>query len=337
MAFGFSLGEKLGWQGNPLYDALSSRRNALMGLGAGIATGTDWQSGISEGLQLAANGAKTDDAYALLQEEKAAEQETLNKTTEWLRQNGHANLLAAVESGAMTPGDAWAQALAPASSGPSPIEINGQLVDPNTGQVIGDYRDPQTGPNLSGLPSDYQTYLLAKDDPEFAAFQATQPGPMNSTVQNAILDADAVAASSENSIAALNRALELNQVAYDGPWAGARAQGSALFGDQGGQATLELQNIVTANALESLKATFGAAPTEGERKILLEIQGSVDQPKAVREAIFKRAIEAANRRIAMNQQKATGLRSGTYFTPGYGAQQPAANTTSNGLTWSIEP
>lgn len=174
MAFGFSLGEKMNWGGNPLYDALSSRRNALIGLGAGIASGDNWNEGIGQGLQLAADGAVRDDAYALLQEEKAAEQETLNKTTEWLRQNGHANLLAAVESGAITPGDAWAQALAPASGGPSPIEINGQLVDPMTGQVIGDYRDPQTGPNLSGLPSEYQTYLLSQQDPGFAQFRMSQ-------------------------------------------------------------------------------------------------------------------------------------------------------------------
>lgn len=317
---------------NPFQQWVSGNRGRLGAFGAGLASGTDFATGLSNAAQNLPRGAAVDDAYAQMQEEKAQQAETLNQTTEWLRNNGHANLLAAVESGAMTPGQAWEIALQPAPEGPRPIEINGQLVDPMTGQVIGDYRSPSS----PDYPADYQNYLLAQQDPGYAAFQATQPGPMNATVQNAIIQADETATSSQGSINALNRALELNQVAYDGPFAGQRAGASALFGDQGGQATLELQNIVTANALESLKATFGAAPTEGERKILLEIQGSVDQPRAVREAIFKRAIEAANRRIAINQQKGQDLRAGTYFTPGYGQQTAPGGTTAGGVTWSLE-
>ena len=111
-----------------------------------------------------------------------------------------------------------------------------------------------------------------------------------------------------------------------------------MFGEQGGIATQELKNVVTAQALESLKAVFGGMPTEGERKILLEIQGSVDQPKPVREAIYKRARAAAERRIAENARKAAALRSGQYFEGGYSAQtQPAGNVTSTGVQWSIEP
>lgn len=109
----FSIGDYMGWGANPVYQGLASNKNALMQFGAGLASGNGWGEGFSNGLQGLSRGALADDAYALMEEEKAKEQETLNQTTEWLRQNGHANLLAAVESGAMSPGDAWATALAP--------------------------------------------------------------------------------------------------------------------------------------------------------------------------------------------------------------------------------
>jgi hypothetical protein len=65
-----------------------------------------------------------------------------------------------------------------------------------------------------------------------------------------------------------------------------------------------------------MKSIFGGNPTEGERRILLDIQGSSSKPPKVREEIFKRAEEAINRRIKFNKEKAESLRGGTYFTGG---------------------
>jgi hypothetical protein len=58
-------------------------------------------------------------------------------------------------------------------------------------------------------------------------------------------------------------------------------------------------------------------PTEGERKILLEVQGSVGKAPEVRKAIYERAKVAATRRVKFNQDKAEALRGGEYFTPGH--------------------
>lgn len=165
-----------------------------------------------------------------------------------------------------------------------------------------------------------------------------QAPALDATTRQAILAADDIVNASQMSITSLERALELNDLAYDGPFAEQRASAAALTGIPGGKETLDLKNVVTSQALESLKAVFGGMPTEGERKILLEIQGSVDQPKAVRDSIYRRAIEAANKRIASNQAKSAGLRSGEYFQPGYGQEPaPALNATSSGIQWSIEP
>jgi hypothetical protein len=79
-------------------------------------------------------------------------------------------------------------------------------------------------------------------------------------------------------------------------------------------ATENLDNILTAGALPQLKAIFGGMPTEGERKVLLEIQGSSSKSPAVRKQIFDRAEAAVKQRIEFSKGKAKSLRDGTYFS-----------------------
>lgn len=59
----------------------------LMGLGAGLASGTNLSQGIANGLQMGAQGRVMDDAFATAKKEEAARQEQLNKTMEWIRSN----------------------------------------------------------------------------------------------------------------------------------------------------------------------------------------------------------------------------------------------------------
>lgn len=142
-----------------------------------------------------------------------------------------------------------------------------------------------------------------------------QPGANNSTIQKAILETDDTVSATKNAITNLKDALKYSEKAYDGVGAAQRATARGFFGeDERATATIMLDNIVTGNALEMLKATFGSAPTEGERAILLQLQGSANLPRAQREAIYNRAIQMAEARLASNQQKANELRSGTYFS-----------------------
>lgn len=146
--------------------------------------------------------------------------------------------------------------------------------------------------------------------------KAQQPSAMNSTIQGAILETDDKVSATKNAITNLKDALKYSEKAYDGVGAAQRATARGFFGeDERATATTMLDNIVTGNALEMLKATFGGAPTEGERAILLQLQGSANMPRAQREAIYNRAIQMAEARLVSNQQKANELRSGTYFTP----------------------
>ncbi|QOZ68889.1 hypothetical protein SAMN05192541_15113 [Bradyrhizobium arachidis] len=149
--------------------------------------------------------------------------------------------------------------------------------------------------------------------------------------------------------ASLNRALTLSKDAYYGPTALKRSEYTSLLGpssDQGkyGIATQLLNNEVTQTALGQLRTIFGGNPTEGERKVLLDLQGSVNQPPAVRDEIFRRAKQLAQQRVEFEMERTKGLRSGQYFKPGFeqrfsasrpGQQeQPFEETrTLNGVTY----
>lgn len=101
-------------------------------------------------LQIGLEGMTLNPNQALIQGaqggiDRRAEQAQLNQTAEWLNaQPGGQQFAQALMSG--IPADqvfgAYMQSLQ-APSAPDPIVVNGQLVDPSTGAVIGDYRTPE--------------------------------------------------------------------------------------------------------------------------------------------------------------------------------------------------
>jgi hypothetical protein len=146
---------------------------------------------------------------------------------------------------------------------------------------------------------------------------ATGAPRMDATTQKAIDEADDFVLQNTGALNALKQALQLNKTAYSGALAGARAaMVTNTISTQAARDTELLGNLVTNQALQSLRSTFGGNPTEGERKILLDVAGSVNQTAPVREEIFKRAQKAAEDRLVFNKQKADSLRGGTYYKPG---------------------
>ena len=159
---------------------------------------------------------------------------------------------------------------------------------------------------------------------KIAAQGAKKGGNLSATAQKELFEADDMVNASNNAVALLNKALEFNDKAYSGLTAKARMIGSrALPGTyEGADAATELDNIMTGQALETLKATFGGMPTEGERKVLMDMQASLDKTPEQRKAIIERAIQLAKRRAESHGGKAKSLREGTYFT-----EQPTYSTT----------
>ncbi len=154
----------------------------------------------------------------------------------------------------------------------------------------------------------------------------TDKGGMSATVQKELFETTDALTSGKNAITNLQDALKYSALAYDGLGATQRASARGMIGggSEEATATAMLHNIVTGNALEMLKATFGAAPTEGERAILLQLQGSANMPRSQREAIYKRALQMAEARVKSNQAKAESIRDGSFFKPqGVQSQQAA--------------
>jgi len=162
---------------------------------------------------------------------------------------------------------------------------------------------------------------MTPGSPAYQAFVATgkmpreDQQPLTATDKKAILEADEMVLSSTEAIKGLTLARQLSDKAYSGTLASERAAVSNMmpWNTPESQATTEMNQAIMSQALANLKAIFGAAPTEGERKILIEIQGSANQPKAVRDAIFERARALAERRLQFNKQRAEELRGGTFY------------------------
>jgi GH24 family phage-related lysozyme (muramidase) len=154
--------------------------------------------------------------------------------------------------------------------------------------------------------------------------------PLTATDKKFIEEADDMVFASRNAITALKDAKKLSPRAHGFPGAATMSGIIAPIAGEGKfQNTVELDNIVTTNSLSQLKAIFGGAPTEGERKVLLDIQGSSGQPDAVRQKIYDRAIQLAERRLEFNTKRAAELRGGTFYKSG-GGQRPAEAAPDDG-------
>jgi hypothetical protein len=160
-----------------------------------------------------------------------------------------------------------------------------------------------------------------KDIAQITADTKKELKNLSPTVQKEIFETDDSLAAGQGVIKALDQALAINDQAYEGFAADKRAAVASNIpgmGKEGANATVDLENIITNQALGQLKATFGGMPTEGERKVLLEVQGSVNMTAPQRKAVWERAKEAVQRRNEMNMRKAEQLRSGTFFDQGGG-------------------
>lgn len=198
-------------------------------------------------------------------------------------------------------------------------------------QIAAANRSNQGGGGSGVLNSALQRAQLAQAfgiDPASPAGQkfaltGQLPASLSATDKKAIQEADQMVMASQQGLAMLNQAKTLNPKAAGGFGMGTLAEVFAQIGDETALNTRDLENVLQSNVLPQLKAIFGGAPTEGERQILLDLQGSARKTVEERRRIIDRSIAAANARIKFYQDQANDLRGGTYYSPTRG-QQPAA-------------
>ena len=85
MAAPKGLAASMGFQ--PVTDWIDPRRNTILGLAAGLASGKNLGEGVALGLQGAAQGKQADTAYATAQKAEAERLAQINQTSEWLKAN----------------------------------------------------------------------------------------------------------------------------------------------------------------------------------------------------------------------------------------------------------
>lgn len=189
--------------------------------------------------------------------------------------------------------------------------LNGKLPESNT-TIQNQVEQRKAAAASLGLTPEhpaYNSFVLTNKMPR------EDQAPLTATDKKAILEADEAVMTAKSAIDALSKAKELSPKALGFKGAGNVASLGALLGNQASVDTVELDNTVTSNALTQLKSIFGGNPTEGERKIMLDIQGSSSLPDTVRQKIYDRAIGLAQNRLKFNEQRAAEMRGGQFYKP----------------------
>ncbi len=355
---GGPLGNALGWNGNPFYDGF--RRVADSGVLDDIGYGLLNSTNIGDAFAMAGNRSLQ---MAPMRRQDRDEAEQRRKYAEMISGWGpeYRDFAEGIEGGAFDPADGYWKALQFRQDSQQEQEElaraqgNAQFIsDPQLRSMVEagaldfktayDYQ--MQGNGQDGSPTvveifDPQTGLPQKgymQGGEFVPLGGTKApagttGDLSATETRELFETEDNIQSANNVISALDTALDLNTKSGSG-WGAEQFAGvganlpdwvPGLGGNETRDAnTLQLKNIVTEQALSQLKLVFGAAPTEGERQILLEIQGSVNQPEEVRKRIFERAKELALIRLQFNEGKKQRIEQGAYGAIQQPGQMPSA-------------
>lgn len=249
-----------------------SNSNTLLSLGSALLSG-----GPRLDFSGVASGAAQDDRRRAAGAEWEQQAKTDNQTKAYLRQK-FPDLADQVDAG-LPVSEAWNEVFRRQQGGPAikPMEINGQLVDPTTGKVLGDYRDPAAGP---ASPSGYRA--SADGGLEFIPGGPADPSTQAKTTE----------AQRRNQQLASVIAPELTTVETN--W-------KALT-DLGNQTTLGVASPEyqqASNALGTIAQSYlysvsgAAAPAEEVRKIVDSVTPKIGESKASADQKLRRVKQMA--------------------------------------------
>lgn len=331
---------------NPVSQWVEPRRNALMGLSAGFLAGDP-----SRAFTGAMQGSQLDQQYAQTQANQAQEVEQTNATKEWLRQRGREDLIPLVDAG--QGGFALQQATQTADATRG-VVINGQLVDPASGQVMGDYRDAATGnteygltPIWGQLPDGTFGYGVQGKDGTFQRVDTGELNPLDprslagerayGTALGTSQGQGVAAAPSDiaNATAALN-ILDQIETSPELPWAtgtsaglgGNRVPGTGRYGFQ--NLVDQAKSGAFLSAIQDMRGLGALSNAEGQ----VATAAITRMDTALSEADFRKALADYRTIINRGLERAQGR---VGMQPNVNAPRPQQNggTTSSGLTWSV--
>lgn len=153
---------------------------------------------------------------------------------------------------------------------------------------------------------------------------------LNTTEQKRLFELQDQVNADKSVLGTLEQMLGLATNSYSGLAAGGRAKGLSNIGlaTEKADNTVLYDNLATSQALAQLKATFGAAPTEGERKILMDIQASASKTPQQKIAIVRAAVQAVRVRAAYRKDQMEGVKTGRYMMPTSAKPTASSDTKS---------
>jgi hypothetical protein len=189
---------------------------------------------------------------------------------------------------------------------------------------------PKPKPTQISATSDGQPVFMTEAGPVDAfgnpvtSFDA-KPRTLTAPEQKILIASEDILNSATDTMTKLRRALDLNPKALEGSLTGFRKQVGSLFAsdDPVYVATQELDNTLQSMALTMLKSTFPGGISDGERKALMDLQGSSSLPRAARDRIYRNAFEAAQTIAARAKDRMAKTREG-FYTERTAPTKPAA-------------
>lgn len=183
-------------------------------------------------------------------------------------------------------------------------------------QTSVDSRLAQINATLEGMRRQDEQAKLAREKFEESkrekAEAATKLTPKEVDMK---VEAEDLISQQEQALANLREAYRLNPNTFDTSL-GDRAQRTILENTKSDDpkvvATRRMENILSRGAVEKLKSSFGGSPTEGERKILLELEGIGAKSRTERAQIIMDAYEALGKRVEREKKRLEDIKSGKY-------------------------
>jgi len=175
-----------------------------------------------------------------------------------------------------------------------------ELTDLDVQRKVGELDAKIQGLALAGQNAELREQLASRLSPKEIE--------MKSTLEDQV-------ATGQQALADLKQAYSLNANSFEGGLLD-RAQRAALEAagskDPKVVNTRVMENLLGAQGLAKLKATFGGAPTEGERAILMELEGIGAKTRDERAAIMKRTYSVLADRIKREQKRLQDISTGRY-------------------------
>lgn len=179
-------------------------------------------------------------------------------------------------------------------------------------QTSVDAKLAQVTATLAGMSVQQANQALAMSKFENQKAQQSKLSPQEMKLKSETED---ILTSTDQAMADLKRAYQLNPNTFDtslGDTAQRKLLEAAGSKDPKVIATREQTNLLSKSAVGKLKSAFGGNPTEGERKILLDLEGIDSKSKEERAIIMRNSYTALKNRREREQKRLNDIKQGLY-------------------------